>query len=379
MLGRGLYGKAALQYGQYTKGVTLSFVEPYFLGYRVALGLDVFGKQQKPTSFVSYETTTVGFSGRLGFQLREDLGLQLRYSIYQQRVSLPENLHNCNNINPNGINTFPTPDQAANFPAIVGNCYLDGEASLAVKRELANGAVITSLVGYSLSHNTLDNNRNPTKGFTVDLSQDFAGVGGSVNFIRTTSNFTAYHEVLPDVIGIARLQGGHITGWGDRDLRMLDHFQMGPNLVRGFAPAGIGPRDLTQFPYTGVQGDALGGTMYWGASLEVQTPLYFLPKDAGIKVAAFADAGSLWNYTGPTTFPATGEVLSGNTCATWGPGITPAVPCPVDNGMHVRSSVGVGLLWDSPFGPLRFDYSFPLTKQPYDRVQQFRFGGGTRF
>jgi len=71
---------------------------------------------------------------------------------------------------------------------------------------------------------------------------------------------------------------------------MLDNFQMGPNLVRGFAPAGIGPRDLTQLPFTGIFGDALGGTYYWGASYEVQTPLYFLPKDAGIKVAAFADA-----------------------------------------------------------------------------------------
>jgi len=154
---------------------------------------------------------------------------------------------------------------------------------------------------------------------------------------------------------------------------------MGPNLVRGFAPAGIGPRDLTQFPFTGIQGDALGGTMFWGASLEAQTPLHFLPKDAGIKFAVFADAGSLWNYVGPTTFPATGEVLSGNICSTWGPGIVNPTPCPVDSGMHIRSSVGAGILWDSPFGPIRFDYSFPLSKQPYDRVQQFRFGGGTKF
>jgi outer membrane protein insertion porin family len=155
---------------------------------------------------------------------------------------------------------------------------------------------------------------------------------------------------------------------------MLDHFQMGPNLVRGFAPAGIGPRDLTLLPITGYQGDALGGTMYWGASLELQTPLYFLPKDAGVKFAVFADAGSLWNYTGPTAFPATGEVISGSICPT-----APAVACPLDNGMHVRSSVGVGLLWDSPFGPLRFDYAIPITKQSYDRVQEFRFGGGTKF
>ena len=248
---------------------------------------------------------------------------------------------------------------------------MNGEASLAVRRELANGAVLTSLVGYTLSHNTLDNNKNPKKGLLADIRQDFAGVGGDVNFVRTASDIYGYHEVVPDVVGIMHLQGGHITGWGGRDLRMLDHFQMGPGLVRGFAPAGIGPRDLTPRPFTGTNGDALGGTLYWGASLELQTPLYFLPKDAGVKVAAFADAGSLWNYVGPTTFPATGEVLSGSLCTT--------PPCPLDNAMHVRSSVGVGLIWDLPFGPLRFDYSFPLTKQSYDRVQQFRFGGGTKF
>jgi outer membrane protein insertion porin family len=153
-------------------------------------------------------------------------------------------------------------------------------------------------------------------------------------------------------------------------LRMLDQFQMGPNLVRGFAPAGIGPRDLTNFALTGT-GDALGGSTYWGASLEVQSPLYFLPKDSGVKVAAFADAGSLWNYSGPTGWAATGEVISGSFCA--------APPCPIDNAMHIRSSVGVGLIWDSPFGPLRFDYSYPLSSEPYDRTQRFRFGGGGKF
>ncbi len=113
-----------------------------------------------------------------------------------------------------------------------------------------------------------------------------------MNFIRTSAETRNYYEVFPDVIGVLRLQGGHLAGWGSKDLRMLDNFQMGPNLVRGFAPSGIGPRDLTP----GGTNDALGGTMFWGASVEAQTPLYFLPKEIGIKVAAFADAGSLWNY-----------------------------------------------------------------------------------
>src|SRR6185312_1348245 len=97
-LGRGLFAKAALTYGQYARGVSLSFVEPYLLDYRVALGLDTFYREQLPNSYISYGTKTLGFSPRLGFALREDLSLQLRYSIYQQQITLPFQLDNCNNL-----------------------------------------------------------------------------------------------------------------------------------------------------------------------------------------------------------------------------------------------------------------------------------------
>ena len=134
---------------------------------------------------------------------------------------------------------------------------------------------------------------------------------------------------------------------GGGNLRMLDHFQMGPNLVRGFAPAGIGPRDLTQFPWTGVYGDALGGTTIGAPAWNFRRRCTSCPRirDEGRGLCRCRLAmGLCWS----DHFPATGEVLSGNLC--WTP------PCPVDNAMHVRSSVGVGLIWDSPFGPLRFDY-----------------------
>src|SRR5256884_6459950 len=163
---------------------------------------------------------------------------------------------NCNNINPDFVNAFPTPDKINTTPALppalgyagIANCYSDGEASLAVKSGVANGPVLTSLVGYTLTHNTLDNNRNPTAGLLAEFRQDFAGVGGDVKFVRTTADLYTYREVLPDIIGLMHLRGGQVASWGGSGLRMLDEFQMGPNLVRGFAPAGIGPRALTQFP-----------------------------------------------------------------------------------------------------------------------------------
>jgi outer membrane protein insertion porin family len=226
------------------------------------------------------------------------------------------------------------------------------------------------MIGYTANYNTLDNNKAPTSGLIASLTQDFAGVGGDVNFIRTTAEIRNYYEVLPDVVGVVKLQGGNVSGWGSKDLRMLDHFQMGPNLVRGFAAGGLGPRDLT----LGTTNDSLGGTMFWGTSVEFQTPLYFLPKEIGIKLATFADAGSVWAYKGPTTYNQSG---------------TPEfLEVGLGDASMIRSSVGVGLIWDSPLGPLRFDLAYPLKKycatslgggEVCDRTQIFRFGGGTKF
>ncbi len=366
LLGRGLYAKASLQYGQYARGYSLSFVEPYLLDYRVAFGIDIYQREQLANSYVSYNTKTAGFSPRLGFQLREDLTLQVRYSLFNQEISLPGNLANCNNI-VGSPNFFPTTafinanQPLAGFPLNSLGCYADGESSLPVRKELASGASLTSALGYTLSFNTLDNNKNPTSGLMVDFRQDFAGVGGDVHYLKSTSDVKYYQPLVADIVGLIHVQGGIMNKLGSDDLRMLDHFQMGPQLVRGFAPQGIGPRDITY----GTTNDALGGTMYWGASAELQVPFWFLPKEVGLKGALYADAGSLWDYKGPTSWAQTGEV---------GP-----YALQFSDQNTVRSSVGVGLIWASPFGPLRFDYAIPLTKGTYDRVQQFRFGGGTSF
>jgi outer membrane protein insertion porin family len=386
LLGRGLYAKASVTYGQYARGITLSFVEPYLLDYRVAAGLDVFYREQLPNSYISYGTRTVGFSPRLGFGIREDLSLQLRYSLYQQTITLPAQLDNCNNLtspSPLGLAFNPTPSYinqvlggvdptTSTANGLYPGCLGDGESSLPVRQELANGATWTSSVGYSLTYNTLDNNKNPTDGLLIDWKQDFAGVGGDVTYLKSAVDGKYYAPLAGDLVGLIHVQGGILNHVGDQPLRMLDQFQMGPNLVRGFAPNGIGPRDLTFLPYTGT-GDAIGGTKYWGASAELQMPFWFLPKEVGLKGAVYADAGSLWGYQGPTTWAQTGEIN----------GLVNGSPCKCgmvyDDTNIVRTSVGVGLIWASPFGPLRFDYAIPITKGKYDVVQEFKFGGGTTF
>jgi outer membrane protein insertion porin family len=388
-LGRGLFAKASVTYGQFARGYSLSFVEPYLLDYRVALGLDLYQREQLANNFISYTTKTLGFSPRLGFQLREDLSLQLRYSIYQQEISLPGFLANCNNTfnNPN-LPFNPSPafvalngaNGAVDASGVGLFCYSDGEASLPVRKELQNGRTLTSALGYSLNYNTLDNNKNPTDGLLVDFKQDFAGVGGDVTFLKSQIDAKYYSPLVADIVGVLHVQGGILNQVGNNDLRMLDHFQMGPNLVRGFAPNGIGPRDLNPFGTM----DALGGTKYWGASYELQMPFWFLPKEVGLKGAIYADAGGLSDYKGPTTWAATGELTTPANSNCVKPTVSPATAgtCTglvYDNGNVVRSSVGVGLIWASPFGPLRFDYAVPLTKGQFDRVQEFKFGGGTSF
>jgi outer membrane protein insertion porin family len=263
---------------------------------------------------------------------------------------------------------------------IAGNglwCYSDGEASLPIRKELQSGKTLTSALGYSLNYNTLDNNKNPTDGLLVDWKQDFAGVGGDVSYVKSAVDLKYYTPLVSDVIGLIHVQGGILNQVGNNQLRMLDHFQMGPNLVRGFAPNGIGPRDIN--PY-GTQ-DALGGTRYWGASAELQMPFWFLPKEVGLKGSVYADAGGLSGYKGPTDWVQTGEI---NVPGCVRPTNNPASPgtclgLQYDDSSVIRSSVGVGLIWASPFGPLRFDYAVPITKGKFDRVQQFRFGGGTSF
>jgi outer membrane protein insertion porin family len=384
LLGTGLYAKAGVSWGQRSRGYTFSIVEPYMFGYRVAGGLDIFQKTQLASSYVSYNTKTFGVAPRLVFALREDLTMQLRYAITKTEVNINPLLANCNNFNPNFINTFPTPfgtpnglnSSAATTPPVPPfttqtDCYADGEATLAVKKELVGGPVWTSLVGYGLTYNLLDNVKDPTTGLLVDFRQDVAGLGGNVKYVRTSGDMRYYFPVVADVVGLLHGQAGIINGYGGGGLRLLDQFQMGPNLVRGFAPAGLGPRDLTP----GTANDALGGTKYWGASAELQMPFWFLPKEIGLKGSLFADAGSVWGWDPGTLTP--GPLFNGVQTKCWV--VTNECLVPSANNMVIRSSVGAGLIWSSPFGPLRFDFAFPVTKAGYDRTQWFRFGGGTSF
>jgi outer membrane protein insertion porin family len=400
LLGTGRFAKATATYGEYVRGIELNYAEPYFLDQRLSAGIDLFAKETLANSYLSYGTESIGGTLTFGIPLREDLTFQLRYSLFQQEITLPSYLDDCNNINPDFVNTFPTipallatgNNSASIFPGTNGtnsfgyntanglqtDCFALGQASLPVRVELAEGAYLTSMAGYGFTYNTLDNNKTPTNGLLITVGQDFAGLGGAVAYMRSTADFHSYYEVVPDLVSILHLQAGNILGLDGGEVRLLDDFKMGPNLVRGFAPAGLGPRDVTP----GTANDALGGTMYWGASLEFQYPFYFLPKDSGFRGAIFTDWGSEWGYKAETTSPSTGEVGTTANPATinaLGGSFVCACGMIYQDSPAVRASVGASLIWDSPLGPLRFDFAYPFLKEGYDRTQFFAFGGGTHF
>ena len=165
--------------------------------------------------------------------------------------------------------------------------------------------------------------------------------------------------------------------WGGGQLRILDNFNLGPSLVRGFSPGGLGPRDITNT--SNLVGAGLGGTNFIGGTLEAQFPIFGLPKEIGLKGAVFTDAGTLFGYKGRTYYP---ELSSQGG---WANGTCTAVAnqqanCMIVRDSHqIRSSAGVSLLWASPLGPIRFDFAKAITKDQYDQTQFFRFTGGSSF
>lgn len=323
--------KTSVTLGEYTRGFDLAFAQPYFLGERIALGVDVFGKENLVSPVQSYGSDTYGATLRLGAPVTDELSAQVHYSLFNQSITLAPGMTNC----------LPSTAPAGT------TC-----PSLPIQQAALDGAQWVSMAGYTAAYNTLDNNQNPTTGVRATVNQDLAGLGGDAKFIKTTGDIRYYQPVTDDIVGVARVQDGYVTGWGGQQVPLMDTFFGGPQMVRGFEVNGFGPRDLTP----GTTMDNIGGNSYWATSAELQSPVPYVPTDFGLKVALFADAGNVWGYGGPTTISGQSVMLPSSSL--------------------IRSSVGAGLIWASPLGPLRVDYALPVTKAAYDVLQPFRFSAG---
>jgi outer membrane protein insertion porin family len=327
-LGRGQYVKVAATAGQYLRGASLSVVEPYFIG-RASGGLDLFYRESLTNSYQSYGSLSYGAAVKAVAPVTDEISTEARYSLTRQSTSLSSALMECS----------PPSCLAASAP---------------IKQAVLDGPRWTSSVGSTVAYNTLDNPRNPHDGLRAEVRQDVAGLGGGVDFLRSTSDVRYYKTFGDEVVGMARVQGGTIAPYNGQTLPLTSSFFGGQQLVRGFAPNGFGPRDLT----AGTTMDNIGGSSYWATTAQLTAPIPGMPAEVPLKAGVFADAGSLWGYRGPTSFPALSQSLT------------------VADSRTVRSSVGATLVWDSPVGPLHVDYAFPLSKTNYDVTQRLGFGAG---
>ena len=382
-LGRGQYVKLTASEGQHSRGWSASFTEPYLFDQRISGGFDIFHKQTDASRYAFYQNWNTGVALRVGLPITDELTFQPSYTIYASKISIPNTssspYNDCTTPIPG---TTPGPSSPSLPPVTsVFNCLSNGEASLALKQAAAQGQTLTSLIGYSLAYNTLDNPKSPTEGVYAVFKQDVAGAGGDSKFIRETFDGRYYYPLTDDFTALVRGQAGQINGFGGKSLRIVDNFNVGQSLVRGFAPGGIGPRDISDL--NNLAGNALGGSTYFGGTLEVQFPIFGLPREIGLKGAVFADAGTLFGYHGATNFSTLVGLPAGSSCAlqpiNTAPKYTQGNCINVDDEKKIRSSVGASLIWASPLGPIRFDYAYAVTKGKYDQTQAFSFSGGASF
>lgn len=338
LLGTGKISSLEFKKDKYDTDFDFSFTDPYFKDKNLSAGFDLFFKKSITASHLkhpdksndngkSYKKQTLGGMLRMGYNINDSFIHSLRYLVKHDNV---ENMKN---------NTSPILKSAA-------------------------GKYLTSSVGQSLMYDRRDSRINPTYGYFVKLDQDIAGIFGDSKYIRNKITASYYYPIYKrEVVLNLVFKAGNITGIAGNDVNIIDNFNLSDD-VRGFGLNGIGPR-------TNV-GDALGGKNFYSATAEVNFPMG-LPKELKIKGAVFFDAASLFgvdiknDIKGTPDIKCNSDKANGKTCLYYD-----------DN--KIRSSYGVGLIWDSPLGGIiRLDYGWALSKTAYDQPYRFRFSLSKEF
>jgi outer membrane protein insertion porin family len=315
-LGRGQYIKVAAGAGtQGARTYSLSFTEPYFLGYRLAAGFDIFKSESNGGD--NYDYQEQGFTLRVTAPITEDLKTTFAYNFKQMKYDAS------------------TSDYA--------------DLSQPYKDLVDNSPWTKSSISNTIVYNTIDDMQMPHEGIYASVTNEVAGLGGDSQFYKISGKAKMFYTVsdYADVVASIGGTAGYVAPLGG-NLNVFDQFQIGGKEIRGFENNGIGPRMSN--------GDALGGTTYITASAEASFPLPGIPTDLNLRGAVFADAGTLFGN----------EVSLGGDSAE-------------GTNASLRASVGLGIVWGSPFGAIRFDYAVPVLKEDFDKTQNFRFGIANQF
>ena len=316
LLGTGQEMGFNIQRSKYRLSSEINYTKPYFTNREIAVGADLFNYQLDKRNTLVYAQNSKGFTLRGDYSITEYLKHQVRYSFNDQNIS-----------------------------------DIDPTASLTIQN--LQGRYINSGVGHSFVYDKRDNRFDPRDGYYFNISEDYAGIGGNMNYLKHEGSAAYYIPIITNDF-VLKFSGrfGYIDGIG-QDIRSNNNYFLGGNNFRGFEYAGLGPRTVVNG--TAVGGNAVGGKMYYVSTTELRFPLG-LPKELGINGALFNDMGTLKGVD---------QVNKNGTAV-------------VDTG-SMRSTYGISIVWSSPLGPIRLDFSKIAKMEQFDRKETFRFSFGSTF
>jgi outer membrane protein insertion porin family len=326
LFGKGLQASLNTSLSFKKQQIDASFTDPYFLGSPFSAGFDVFATKTDNQSASSYTSQQIGGALRVGFKLDENSSVGLKYYLAYRDIT--------------GIDT------SVASPAVINQ----------------GGKSWKSAVSLSYLYDDLDDPSNPKQGFRGQINTEIAGLGGTTYFGKVEAHGWYFMPFFDDNV-VVKLEGnaGHIQPFGNTNAPLQDRFFMGADTFRGFAQAGIGPRQIGNNGHS----DSIGGRDYAIGTLEATFPLG-LPEALGISGEVFTDFGTVFN---------SGEKSLAKNVSPCGS----FFDCNVLDSANLRASIGAGIVWASPFGPLKFEVAYPLLKSSFDETERFRFSIGTRF
>lgn len=384
--------------------IDLGFTEPYFLGRRIAAGFDIFARRIDSSNFGAlFDQESIGFSLRGGMALSEYWLLSTRYTLRRDDVNVPSGLLQTTfDRFVSGIqaqlNGDPAQDvlildrfdnnedgvvDASDFDDNGDGVFQENELAVGLGRSFQEsiGQRFQSIVGFTLSTDSRNSLLRPTRGHQFAFSQDFAGLGGDVKYLRTRINTDHYWTPWAGWTFRLSGEGGIIEGLGQSVL-LADRFYIGGPRIRGFDVSGIGPRDFSGT--TQGSRSSRGGTAFYIGRAELFFPLGEAALESGINASAFIDAGSLFRGQiddTPNCAFSRQQFLDFETARVDDPSLVFGFDtnCIAGDNIEPRVAIGIGVSWQSPFGPFRIDLSRALRQQLGDRTQTLQFNVGTTF
>jgi outer membrane protein insertion porin family len=359
--GRGQFLRFRASTSQRRQQLDFRFLEPRFLGRELSAGIDLYSLRSDFIEESSFENQSTGLGLRFGFPITDTTSLGINYTLVQDSLEVADV----------GV---AVETGIVGVTEVVDQCNVRNPSRLLICDQ--EGDFLTSLLGYTFRWDRRNDPVEATRGFDLTLRQDFAGLGGEVKYLRTELETGVYYGLFRGVTASFNLNSGFIVGWGDEEVRINDRFFKGGQSFRGFDVAGLGPRQLvTVQDSTGrvvdqIEGDSLGGNFYSIGTLELSLPLG-LPEQFGLSGALFAEFGTLGILDDGSR--ATRVVTSGS-----GSDLQTVTQF-VEDDPSLRASAGLSVFWDSPFGPVQFDFAQPFQREDYDQTETFRFSTRTRF